>query len=327
MLFLFLDSHIHYMEPENDTKILEFLLLGFSEEPELQPLIFGLFLSMYLITVFGNLLIILAISSDPHLHTPMYFFLSSLSFVAICFTSTTIPKMLQNIRTQSKVLTYEGCITQMYFFILFAVLDMFLLTVMAYDRFVAICHPLHYMVIMNPRLCGLLVLVSWMMSALNSLLQSVMVLRLSFCTDLEIPHFFCEINQLIQLACSDMFLNEIVMYFAAAILGGGSFTGILYSYSKIVSSIQRISSAQGKYKAFSTCASHLSVVSLFYCTCLGVYLSSAATHSSHSSAIASVMYTVVTPMLNPFIYSLRNKDMKRALERIIRKAGITLFWG
>ncbi|XP_055398659.1 olfactory receptor 7A10-like [Bubalus kerabau] len=324
MLFLFLDSHIHHMEPGNETKILEFLLLGFSEEPELQPLIFGLFLFMYLITVFGNLLIILAVSSDSYLHTPMYFFLSNLSFVDICFTSTTIPKMLQNIRTQSKVLTYEGCITQMYFFVLFAVLDMFLLTVMAYDRFVAICHPLHYMVIMNPWLCGLLVLMSWMMSALNSLLQSAMVLRLSFCTDLEIPHFFCEINQLIQLACSDMFLNEIVMYFAAAILGGGSFSGILYSYSKIVSSVQRISSAQGKYKAFSTCASHLSVVSLFYCTCLGVYLSSAATHSSHSSAIASVMYTVVTPMLNPFIYSLRNKDIKRALEKIIRKAVIKL---
>ena len=180
------------------------------------------------------------------------------------------------------------------------------------------------MVIMNPQLCGLLVLVSWMMSALNSLLQSVMVLRLSFCMYMEIPHFFCEINQLIQLACSDMFLNEILMYFAAAILGGGSFTGILYSYSKIVSSIQRISSAQGKYKAFFTCASHLSVVSLFYCTCLGVYLSSAATHSSHSSVVASVMYTVVTPMLNPFIYSLRNKDIKRALERIIRKAVIKL---
>ncbi|CAI9169681.1 unnamed protein product [Rangifer tarandus platyrhynchus] len=304
----------------NDTKILEFLLLGFSKEPELQPLIFGLFLSMYLITVFGNLLIILAVSSDSHLHTPMYFFLSNLSFVDICFTSTTIPKMLQNIRTQSKVLTYEDCITQMYFFILFAVLDMFLLTVMAYDRFVAICHPLHYTVIMNPQLCGLLVLVSWMMSALNSLLQSVMVLRLSFCTDLEIPHFFCEINQLIQLACSDMFLNEIVMYFAATILagmlGGASLTGILYSYSKIVSSIQGISSAHGKYKAFSTCASHLSIVSLFYCTILGVYLSSTGTYSSHSSAIASVMYTVVTPMLNPFIYSLRNKDIKGALKRI-----------
>ena len=199
-------------------------------------------------------------------------------------------------------------------------LDNFFLALMAYVHFFTICHPLHYMVIMNPWLCGLLVLMSWMMSALNSLLQSAMVLRLSFCTDLEIPHFFCEINQLIQLACSDMFLNEILMYFVAAILGGGSLTGILYSYSKIVSSIQRISSAQGKYKAFSTCASHLSVVSLFYCTCLGVYLSSAATHSSHSSAITSVMYTVVTPLLNPFIYSLRNKDIKRALKTFIKIA-------
>ncbi|XP_030191504.1 olfactory receptor 7A10-like [Lynx canadensis] len=170
---------------------------------------------MYLIIVFGNLLIVLAVSSDSHLHTPMYFFLANLSFVDICFTSTTVPKMLLNIQTQSKVITYAGCITQMYFFLLFVELDIFLLTVMAYDRFVAICHPLNYMVIMNPRLCELLVLVSW-----------------------------------------------------------------------------------------------LSVVSLFYCTGLGVYLSSAATQSSHSSATASVVYTVVTPMLNPFIYSLRNKDMK-----------------
>ena len=153
MLFLFLDSHIHHMEPGNDTKILEFLLLGFSEEPELQPLIFGLFLFMYLITVFGNLLIILAVSSDSHLHTPMYFFLSNLSFVDICFTSTTIPKMLWNIQTQSQVITYEGCITQMYFYILFAELDNILLTVMAYDWYVAICHPLHYTVIMSPCLC------------------------------------------------------------------------------------------------------------------------------------------------------------------------------
>ncbi|XP_061005580.1 olfactory receptor 7A17-like [Dama dama] len=175
---------------------------------------------MYLITVFGNLLIILAVSSDAHLHTPMYFFLSNLSFVDICFTSTTIPKMLWNIQTQSQVITYEGCITQIYFFLLSALLDIFLLRVMAYDRFVAICHPLHYMVIMNPRLCFLLVLVSWTI-----------------------------------------------------------------------------------------------IVSLFFCTSLGVYLSSAATHSSHSSATASVMYTVVTPMLNPFIYSLRNKDIKGALKR------------
>ncbi|XP_070273117.1 olfactory receptor 7A5-like [Myotis yumanensis] len=305
----------------NDTPISEFLLLGFSEEPALQPLIFGLFLSMYLITVLGNLLIILAVSSDSHLHTPMYFFLSNLSLVDICFTSTTIPKMLMNILTQSKIITYKGCITQMHFFILFAMLDDILLTIMAYDRFVAICHPLHYMVIMNPRLCGLLVLVSWIMSALNSLLQGTMVLQLSFCTDLEIPHFFCEFKQVVQLACSDTFLNNMVIYFLTVLLGAGPLAGIIYSYSKIVSCIHRMPSAQGKYKAFSTCASHLSAVSLFYGTILGEYLSSAATHSSHSSATASVMYTVVTPMLNPFIYSLRNKDIKRALKRFFGMAG------
>ncbi|XP_047630645.1 olfactory receptor 7A17-like [Phacochoerus africanus] len=304
------------MEPGNVTQISEFLLQGLWKEPKQQPFIFGLFISMYLITVFGNLLIILAVSPDSHLHTPMYFFLSNLSFVDIGFTSTTIPKTLMNIQTENKIITYKGCITQMYFFMLFAGLDDFLLTVMAYDRFVAICYPLHYTVIMKPWLCGLLVLVSWMISALNSLLQSLMVLWLSFCTELEIPHFFCEIKQVVQLACSDTFLNDMVMYFAAGMLGGVSLTGILYSYSKIVSSIRGISSSQGKYKAFSTCASHLSVVSLFYCTVLGVYLSSAGTHSSHSGAVASVMYTVVTPMLNPFIYSLRNKDIKRALRRI-----------
>ncbi|XP_068836175.1 olfactory receptor 7A17-like [Capricornis sumatraensis] len=310
------------MEPRNITGVSQFLLMGFSEEPELQPLIFGLFLSMYLITVFGNLLIILAISSDPHLHTPMYFFLSNLSFVDICFTSTTIPKMLVNIQTESKGITYEGCIIQMHFFTLFIGLDIFLLTVMAYDRFVAICRPLHYTVIMNPRLCGLLVLVSWIMSSLHSLLESLMVLQLSFCQVLEIPHFFCELNQMIQLACSDMHLNKVVICIVAVLLGGAPFAGIFYTYSKIVSSIHRISSAQGKYKAFSTCASHLSVVSLFYCTGIGVYLSSAASHSSHSSATASVMYTVVTPMLNPFIYSLRNNELKRSLKILFGKETI-----
>ncbi|XP_045653422.1 olfactory receptor 7A5-like [Ursus americanus] len=305
------------MKSCNDTQMSEILLLGFSQEPELQSLIFGLFLSVYLITVFGNLLLILAVSSDYDLHTPMYFFLANLSFADICFTSTTVPKMLVNTQTQSKVITYSGCITQMYFFMLFAGLEIFLLTVMAYDRFVAICHPLHYTVIMNPWLCGLLVLVSWILSFLHSLLENLLVLQLAFCTDLEIPHFFCELNQVIQLACSDTFINNLVIYFATALLVGGPFAGILYSYSKIVSSIHRISSAQGKYKAFSTCASHLSVVSLFYCTSLGVYLSSAAPQSPHAIAVASVMYTVVTPMLNPFIYSLRNRDIKRALKRII----------
>ncbi|KAM5310236.1 olfactory receptor 7A17-like [Glossophaga mutica] len=305
------------MEPGNVTQSSEFLLLGLSETPGQQPLLFGLFLSMYLITVLGNLLIILAISSDSHLHTPMYFFLSNLSLVDICFTSTTIPKMLVNIQTQSKAISYSGCLTQMHFFILFGGVDDFILTVMAYDRYVAICHPLHYTVIMNSQLCGLFVLLSWIMSAMNSLLQCLMVLDLSFCSDLEIPHFFCELKQVVQLACSNTFPNDIVMYFSAGLLGGGPLAGILYSYAKIMSSIRAIPSAQGKYKAFSTCASHLSVVFLFYGTSLGVYLGSVGTHSSQSSATASVMYTVVTPMLNPFIYSLRNKDIKRALERFL----------
>ncbi|KAM5189947.1 olfactory receptor 7A17-like [Callospermophilus lateralis] len=307
------------MEAQNDTKISEFLLLGISEEPELQPLIFGLFFSMYLVTVTGNLLIILATISDPHLHTPMYFFLSNLSFVDICFTSTTVPKMLVNIQMQSKVITYAGCIIQIYFFALFVGLDNFLLAVMAYDRFVAICHPLHYTLIMSPRLCGFLVLASWFTSALHSLLHSLMVLRLSFSTGLEIPHFFCEPNQVVHRACSDTFLNDLVIYVAAVLLAGGPLGGILYSYSKIISSICAISSAEGKYRAFSTCASHLSVVSLFYCTLLGVYLSSSIAQNAHSSATASVMYTVVTPMLNPFIYSLRNKDIKSALKILFEK--------
>ncbi|XP_007956999.1 olfactory receptor 7A17-like [Orycteropus afer afer] len=304
------------MESRNYTHVSGFFLLGLSEETELQPLLFGLFLSMYLVTFLGNLLIILVIIMDSHLHTPMYFFLSNLSFSDICFISTTVPKMLLNIQMQSKVITYEGCLSQMYFFILFGMLDNVLLTVMAYDRFVAICHPLHYMVIMNPKFCGLLLLVSWLLSVLDSLLHGLMVLRLSFCTQLEIPHFFCELNQIIQLACSDTFLNDLVLYFATAILIVIPPTGIFISYSKIISSIWRISSAGGKYKAFSTCVSHLSVVSLFYSTSVGVYLSSGAAQNSRESAIASVMYTVVTPMLNPFIYSLRNKDIKQALKNI-----------
>ncbi|MBZ3881161.1 Olfactory receptor 7A17 [Sciurus carolinensis] len=209
------------MKPKNDTEITEFLLLGFAEDVELQPLIFGLFLSMYLVTVLGNLLIILATILDSHLPTPMYFFLSNLSFVDICFTSTTVPKMLVNIQTQIKAITYEACITQIHFFVLFIELDILLLTVMAYDRYVTIYHPLHYMVIMKPLLCELLILVSWVVSVLYAFLQSLLVLCLSFCMDLEIPHYFCELNQVFQLACSDAFLNEVVIHVAAILLRGG----------------------------------------------------------------------------------------------------------
>ncbi|XP_059551221.1 olfactory receptor 7D4-like isoform X2 [Myotis daubentonii] len=305
------------MEAENHTEVPQFLLLGFSDDPKLQPLLCGVFLCMYLFTVLGNLLIIVAISSDSHLHTPMYFFLANLSFVDICFTSTTVPKMLVNVQAQSKNISYIGCLIQVYFFTIFVGMDNFLLTVMAYDRYVAICHPLYYMVIMNPRFCGILVLISWFIMFWVSLLHILLMRWLTFCVGTEIPHFFCELAQILKVACSDTLINNIFLYVATVLLGVFPFTGILFSYSRIVSSLMRISSARGKYKAFSTCGSHLSVVSLFYGTGLGVYLSSALTHSSLQNSVASVMYTLVTPMLNPFIYSLRNKDVKGALRRLL----------
>nr|XP_036875124.1 olfactory receptor 7D4-like [Manis javanica] len=305
------------MEAGNSTDVSQFLLSGLSEDPELQPLLFGLLLSMYLVTVLGNLLIILAVGSDPHVHTPMYFFLSHLSFVDICFTSTTVPKMLVNIQTQRKDISYIGCLTQVYFFMIFAGLDGFLLTVMAYDRYVAICHPLHYTAIMNLRLCGLLVLACWFTIFWVSLTHILLMVQLTFCAGTEIPHF-CELTQVLKVACSDTSVNNIFLYVSTVVLGVVPLTGILFSYSQIVCTLIRMSSAGGKYKAFSTCGSHLSVVSLYYGTSLGVYLSVAATHSPQRSLIASVMYTVVTPMLNPFIYSLRNKDVKGALGRLLR---------
>ncbi|XP_006108529.1 olfactory receptor 7D4-like [Myotis lucifugus] len=305
------------MEAENHTEVSQFLLLGFSDDPKLQPLLCGVFLCMYLFTVLGNLLIIVAISSDSHLHTPMYFFLANLSFVDICFTSTTVPKMLVNVQAQSKNISYIGCLIQVYFFMIFGGMDNFILTVMAYDRYVAICHPLYYTVVMNPRFCGILVLISWFIIFWVSLLHTLLIRRLTFCVGTEIPHFFCELAEILKVACSDTLINNIILYVSAVFLGVLPLTGILFSYSKIVSSLMRISSAGGKYKAFSTCGSHLAVVSLFYGTSLGVYLSSALTHSSLHNTVASVMYTVVTPMLNPFIYSLRNKDVKGALRSLL----------
>ena len=307
------------MERENQTGIRNILLLGFTEDPDLQPLLFRLFLSMYLVTFTGNLAIILAVSSESHLHTPMYFFLSNLSFADICFTSTTVPKMLWNIQKQSQVITYAGCLSQVFFFILFGCLDNLLLAVMAYDRFVAICHPLHYMVIMSPRVCGLLALGSWILSVTASLPETLTILRLSFCRSRKIPHFFCDLPEILKLACSDTLINHTVVYFVTIILAVFPLSGILFSYYQISSSILRMSSVRSKYKAFSTCGSHFSVVSLFYGTGLGVYLSSAVTSSSRTSLVASVMYTMVTPMLNPFIYSLRNRDMKGALVRLISR--------
>ncbi|XP_012520609.1 PREDICTED: olfactory receptor 1361-like [Propithecus coquereli] len=307
------------MYRSNQTSIFEFLLMGFSEHLEQQPLLFGLFLSMYLVTVVGNLLIILAIGSDLHLHTPMYLFLANLSFSDIAFISTIIPKMLDNIRSGTKLISYGGCLTQLYFFGLFADLDNFLLAVMAVDRYVAISQPLHYAVTMNSQRCVLLVAGSWVITTFHALVHTLLVTRLSFCGPNIIPHFFCDLIPLLKLACSSTYANDLVLTLVAGTLLIVPFVCILTSYFYIVLTILRIDSPQGKQRAFSSCTSHLSVVSLFYSTAIGVYLCPPAFHSDGKDRVFSVMYTVVTPMINPFIYSLRNKDMKGALGKLLMK--------
>ena len=250
----------------------------------------------------------------PHPHVLLSY---NLSFTDICLSTTTIPKMLVNIQTQNQSITYTGCLTQLCFILVFVGLENSLLAVMAYDRYVAIRHPLRYMAIMNFPLCGQLILFSLFISIVVALLHSLMVLQLTFCTDLEIPLFFCEVVQVIKLACSDTLINNILIYLATSIFGGIPVCGIIFSYIQIVSSVLRMPSASGKYKAFSTCGSHLSVMSLFYGTGFGVYISSDLTNSSKNTAVLSMMYTVVPQMMNPFIYSLRNRDMKGALRKLI----------
>ncbi|XP_004875446.1 olfactory receptor 7D4 [Heterocephalus glaber] len=314
------------METKNHSGASQFLLLGLSENPELQPLLFGLFLSMYLLEVLGNLLIILAVSSDSNLHAPMYFFLSNLSFVDICFISSSVPKMLVNIQAQSKDISYRECLTQVYFLMLFSAMNDLLLTVMAYDYFVAICYPLNYTVIMNHQFCGLLVLMSWMIIFCVSVIQIFLMMQITFSTGTEIPHFVCELGQVLKVASSDTFIINILVYVVTSLLGVFPVTGIFFSYTRIISSLLRMSSSASRYKAFSTYGSHPCVVSLFYGTALGVYLSSAVAHFSQGSMNTSVMYTVVTPMLNPFIYSLRNKNVKGALGRLFIRAASCPSW-
>ncbi|MEJ1283800.1 hypothetical protein NN561_014775 [Cricetulus griseus] len=285
-----------------------------------------MFLSMYLVTVIGNLLIILAVSSNSHLHNPMYFFLSNLSFIDICFISTTIPKMLVNMQSQRKDISYTECLTQIYFFNTFAGMDNFLLTLMAYDRFVAICHRLKYTVIMSPWVCGILVLILWTIMFWVSLIHILLMNELNFSRATEIPHFFCELAQVLKVAKSDTHINNVFMYVVTTLLGVIPMTGILMSYSQIVSSLLRMSSTVSKYKAFSTCGSHLCVVSLFYGSGFGVYFSSSVVHSSQRRMIATLMYTVISPMLNPFIYSLRNKDVKGALGELFIRVASCLSW-
>ncbi|XP_032767033.1 olfactory receptor 7E24-like [Rattus rattus] len=289
--------------------------MAISEDPDLQLFLFGFFLSMYLVTVLGNLLIILIIIFDSHLHTPMYFFLSNLSLIDIFFISTTIPKMIVGLKMHSRAISYAGCLTQMSLFLFFVCMDDMILTVMAYDRFVAICHPLRYTVIMNPQVCAVLILLSFSVSVFESQLHNLIAIQVTCFKDVEIANFFCHPSQLLNLACSNTLSSNIIIYFIGVILGIFPVLGIILSYCKIVFSILKIPSSSRKYKAFSTCGSHLSVVCLFYGTGIGVYLGSAVSHSPQKNAVASLIYTAVSPMLNPFIYSLRNRDISNALKR------------
>ncbi|XP_036988920.2 olfactory receptor-like protein DTMT [Artibeus jamaicensis] len=307
------------MTGRNQTTITYFFLQGLTIEPEQKNLFYALFLAMYLTTILGNLLIIVLIHLDSHLHTPMYFFLSNLSFSDLCFSSVTMPKLLQNMQSQVPSIPYAGCLAQMYFFLFFADLESFLLVAMAYDRYVAICSPLHYTTIMSPKLCFSLVVLSWVLTTLHALLHTLLMARLCFCADNKIPHFFCDMSALLKLSCSDTGVNELVIFIMGGLILVIPFLLIIMSYARIVSSILKVPSARGICKAFSTCGSHLSVVSLFYGTVIGLYLCPSADNSTFKEIIMAMMYTVVTPMLNPFIYSLRNRDMKGALERVFLK--------
>ncbi|XP_004677975.1 PREDICTED: olfactory receptor 50-like [Condylura cristata] len=307
------------MRNDNQSSVSEFLLLGLPIRPEKQSSFYTLFLAMYLTTLLGNLLIILLIRLDSRLHTPMYFFLSHLALTDVSFSSVIAPKMLFNMQTQSQSISYAGCVSQVYFFLFFGDIDSFLLTSMAYDRYVAICHPLHYTTIMNQSLCFLLVFMSWVLSVASALLHTLLLTRLSFCGDNVIPHFFCDLAALIKLSSSDTTVNELVILTVGVVVITVPFICILVSYGRIGATILKAPSTKGICKALSTCGSHLAVVSLYYGSIIGLYFLPSSGNSNEKDMIVAVLYTLVTPMLNPFIYSLRNRDMKGALGNILTK--------
>ncbi|XP_004376193.1 olfactory receptor-like protein DTMT [Trichechus manatus latirostris] len=307
------------MSGKNQTIISEFILLGLPIDPEQQNLFYALFLAMYVTTILGNPVIILLIRLDSHLHTPMYLFLSNLSFSDLCFSSVIMPRLLQNMQSQVPSIPYTSCLAQMYFLLFFCDLESFLLVVMAYDRYVAICFPLHYTAIVNPQLCLSLVALSWVMTTFHAMLHSRLMARLCFCANNVIPHFFCDMSALLKLACSDTQVNEFVIFIMGGLILVIPFLLIIISFVRIISSILKVPSTRSIHKVFSICGSHLSMVSLFYGTVMGLYLCPLANNSTIKETVMTMMYTVVAPMLNPFIYSLRNRDMKGALGKVFHK--------
>ncbi|XP_077688681.1 olfactory receptor 5V1-like [Eretmochelys imbricata] len=307
------------MPMENQTKVTEFIFLGFSSDPQVQIFLFLVFLVIYLVTLVGNILIMLAIGADSHLHTPMYFFLFHLSFVDICYSSITVPTMLMNFLAEHNIISVNGCITQMFFFNLLAGTEVFILSAMAYDRYAAICDPLHYTEMLSKGICVQLVSGAWTIGFLYALLNTVFTFRLHFCGPNEIRHFSCELPPLLQLSCTDTFTNQVVLFTSAVMLGAISFLLILISYIHIISTILRMSSVQGKQKTFSTCSSHMIVVGLLYLGAFIQYTKPSSISSVALDEMVSIQYSILTPMLNPIIYSLKNKEVKTALRNILCK--------
>ncbi|XP_058380754.1 olfactory receptor 1L3 [Diceros bicornis minor] len=306
------------MGMSNLTRFSEFILLGLSSRSEDQKSLFALFLVIYLVTLMGNLLILLAIRSDIQLQNPMYFFLSILSFADVCYTTVIVPKMLVNFLSETKTISCAECLAQMYFFLVFGNMDSYLLAAMAIDHYVAICKPFHYVTIMNHRCCMLLLAFSTAFSYLHSLLHVLLVNQLTFCASNVIHHFFCDVNPVLKLACSSTSVNEVVALTEGLASVMVPFVCIIISYLRILVAVLNIPSATGKCKTFSTCSSHLTVVTLFYGSISYVYIQPLSSYTV-KDRIATIIYTVLTPMLNPFIYSLRNKDMKRGLEKLINR--------
>ncbi|XP_048372603.1 olfactory receptor 10A2-like [Sphaerodactylus townsendi] len=303
--------------PQNSTVLFKFILLGLSDEPSMQSILFSIFLVIYIIILAGNLLIILLTLLDPALHTPMYFFLRNLSFLEICYTSVNVPKMLWNLLSGNKSISFLGCAVQTYFAFFLGGSECFLLATMAYDRYVAICKPLHYHVFMNSKVCMGLAVASWFSGFFMSFGHTSMVFTLSFCGSNEINHFFCDIPPLLKLACGDTSRIEIAVFVVAMIFVTFPFVLILMSYAGIIATILGISSAEGRKKTFSTCSSHLIVVVLFFGSASIMYLKPNSTYSPNTDKYLSLFYTVFSPILNPIIYSLRNKEEENAMLRII----------
>ncbi|XP_077003469.1 olfactory receptor 8H1-like [Tamandua tetradactyla] len=307
------------MGNKNNTNIHHFILMGLTESEEIRQVLFMVFFLIYVITLLGNAGVILIIHLDLQLHTPMYFFLGQLSFLDLCCSTVIMPKTLENLLNSSKHISFMGCFIQMYFFVFLGATEFFLLSSMAYDRYVAICNPLQYPVVMSMKLCCTLITGSYMIGFTDSLVNVLCTSHLHFCSSNVVYHFFCDIAPILALSCTDTYDTEIMIFILSSITVMVSLITISVSYGSILSTILKINSASGKQKAFSTCASHLLGVIIFFCTMIFTYLKPKKSYSLGRDQVASVFYTMVIPMLNPLIYSLRNREVKNAFMRVMQK--------